>query len=109
MKKSSVFLLLLAFTYSGLTQAESLKNSDFLKLSKEHRQIWYLGAYTALGHLAIMDDKEKGQCVLKWLYDDGKDKEKQLEKSFKEYPDHPPTSIVIALLRRDCKVFLKQN
>lgn len=107
MKKSSVFILLLSVLYSGMSQAESLKNSDFLKTTKDQRHWWYSGAYTALGHIAFLEDEEKGQCVWNWLFSEPETKEALLIKSFKKYPTHTPTSIIIALLRRDCGVFLK--
>lgn len=108
MKKSSVFFLLLATLYSGMSQAEAIKNSEFLNFSEGQQHWWYSGAYTALGHIAFLESEEKGQCVWKWFFTNPKSREALLTKSFKKYPDHTPTSIVIALLRRDCGVFIKK-
>ena len=107
MKKSSIFFLLTIVLFSGMSQAENLKNSEFLELSEGQRHWWYSGAFMALGHVAFNKNEEKGQCVWKWFFADPKKKEALLLKSFKKFPNHTPTSIVIALLRRDCNVFLE--
>ena len=71
MRKASAFFLLLTVLHSGFSQAENLKNSEFLEFTEGQRHWWYLGAYAALGHMALLEDKEKGRCILNWLYDDG--------------------------------------
>ena len=57
MKKSILLILALLFFHSAVAQAESLKNSDFLEFSEGQRHWWYLGAFTALGHTAMLEDK----------------------------------------------------
>ena len=108
MKKSTLLFILITIFHSGLVQADALKNSEFLEYSEGQRHWWYSGAYIALGHVVFMKDENKGKCVWNWLASDYEKKEALLMKSFKKYPDHTPTSIVIALLRRDCGVFLKK-
>ncbi len=93
----------------GAAYADSLKNSDFLKYSEGQRHWWYSGAYTVLGHVAFLEDEEKGKCVWNWLAADYENKEALLMKSFRMYPDHTPSGVVIALLRRDCGVFQKKQ
>ena len=93
----------------GPAQAASLKNSEFMEFSEGQRHWWQLGVFAALGHVVLLEDKEKGKCVLNWMYEKDKDRKALLVKSFKQYPDHTPTSIVIALLRRDCGVFLEED
>ncbi len=95
--------------FGAQAHADKLKNSEFLEFSEGQRHWWYLGAYTALGHIALFEDEEKGQCVMKWLFEDEVKRKALLIKSFKKYPDHSPTSIVIGLLRRDCGVFPKSR
>jgi len=108
-KKSSLIFILLMVFHSGLAQAENLKNSEFLEFTEGQQHWWYSGAYTALGHVAFLEDEEKGICVWNWLASDYKKREALLIKTFKKYPDHTPTSIVIALLRRSCGVFLTEK
>jgi hypothetical protein len=105
MKKTTAFLIATMSLYSAFAQADKVTNSQFIQLSEGQRHWWYVGTYTTLGHIVFLDDKEKGKCVWNWLFSDYEQKEKLLIKSFKQYPDHSPSSIVIALLRRDCGVF----
>ncbi|MCG7870495.1 MAG: hypothetical protein JAZ11_00145 [Candidatus Thiodiazotropha lotti] len=107
MKKSILLILVLLFFHSAATQAESLKNSDVLKFSEGQRHWWYLGAFTTLGHVAFLEDQEKGKCVWNWLYDEDEDRKAFLLESFRKFPDHTPTGIVISVLRKDCGVFPK--
>lgn len=105
MKKSNLLFILLTAMYSGSGQTDSLKNKDFLNITESQRHWWYSGAFTALGHLAFLENEAKGQCVWNWLFAEPEKKEALLIESFKKYPDHSPTSIIIALLYRDCQVF----
>jgi hypothetical protein len=47
--------------------------------------------------------------VWRWLPTDPKRKKELLLKSFEKYPDHMPTTILIALLKRDCGVILSNT
>ena len=107
MTKASVFIALgviLASVLVSPAQADKLKNREFLTFSEGQRQWWYAGAFDALGHAAFVEDEAKGQCVWNWLAAHP-DREALLLDSFRQYPDHAPTSILLAVLRRDCGVF----
>ena len=108
-KAANALLLVGGVFLNTVAYADKLKNSEFLTFSESQRHWWYSGAYTALGHIAFLQDKEKGVCVWNWLASDYERKEALLMKSFKTYPNHTPPSIVIALLRRDCGVFIEDN
>lgn len=98
----SMLLLLSAAAHAG-----KVTNSKFLELTEAQQHWWFLGAFGALGHVAFIEDKEKGGCVWNWMYEDGRDGKKILLDAMKQFPEHTPTSILIATLRRDCGVFLK--
>ncbi len=101
----AIFAFYLAVSSS--LNAAPLKNSDFMKLTNGQRHWWYAGAYTLAGHVVLLEDEAKSQCVWDWFYKEPEKRKNQLEKTFVAYPDHTPTSIVIALLRKDCDVFAK--
>ncbi|MCF6354798.1 MAG: hypothetical protein L3J26_06800 [Candidatus Polarisedimenticolaceae bacterium] len=102
MKKSISLFILLAIFNNGLVQATAVKNSEFLKFTKSQQHWWYAGAVESIGHLVFLHDEEKAQCIWNWLPSDPKRKKDLLIKSFRKYPDYTPTSILIALLKRDC-------
>lgn len=103
--RTILFALVLSASLPAFAQA--LKNKDFVKLSAEQRRLWFMGAYTTLGHVASLDSEEKGKCVWNWYFDAPERKEALLEKSFAMYPDQTPSGVVLALLRRDCGAFPK--
>jgi hypothetical protein len=86
MKKASVFLMAAGLLVAGAAQAGKLTNREFLEFSEGQRHWWYSGAYTALGHVAFLEDQEKGVCVWNWLAADRERHEALLMKSFKLYP-----------------------
>ncbi len=102
MKKSGLVLALLVFILAIPTHAGALKNSDFLKLSEGQQHWWYAGAFESIGHMVFLHDKQKAQCIWQWLPSEPEMKNELLRKSFEQYPDHSPTSILISLLQRDC-------
>jgi len=109
MKKSSLTFILLMVFHSGLAQADALKNSEFMELSEGQRHWWYAGAIESIGHMVFLHDEEKAQCIWRWLPSDPEGKKALLIKSFKKYPDHSPTSILIALLKRECGSLLPDS
>lgn len=106
MRKSSFIFVLLAVFYCAQAQADTLKNSDFLKLTEAQQHWWYAGAFESIGHMVFLHDEQKAQCVWNWLPTEPEKKKELLQKSFEQYPDHSPTSILIALLQRNCGALL---
>ncbi|MEM9469484.1 MAG: hypothetical protein AAF988_04915 [Pseudomonadota bacterium] len=101
----SVFIVL-AIVFSTPVFADSTSNRHFLTFSEGQRQWYYTGAFTALAHIATMQyGEEKSDCVWEWYFKHAERRNKQLEKSFEVYPDDAPTSVILALLKRDCGVF----
>ena len=108
MKKASIFIVL-GLLLTATAQADKLTNREFLEFTEGQRHWWYSGAFDALGHAVFIENEEKGKCVWNWLFSDYDKREALLMKSFRQYPDHAPTSIILALLRRDCGVFPKAD
>ncbi|MCG8317113.1 MAG: hypothetical protein MI976_28165 [Pseudomonadales bacterium] len=110
MKKASVVFTLM-FTLFGCSEPEaaSLKGSDFMKLDEDARIWWYAGAFTAFGHAMEVESgsKEKSQCIWNWYFERPQKRREQLEESFEKYPEHSPTTVIMALVGRDCGVYKK--
>jgi len=102
MKKSSLVIVFFALILSTSTHAGALKGSDFLKLPEVQQHWWYFGALQSITHMVYLHDEQKAMCVWNWMPTDTEKKKEQLKKSFEQFPDESPTSILIALLQRDC-------
>ncbi|WP_444994740.1 hypothetical protein [Aliikangiella sp. IMCC44359] len=110
MKKSSFIAFVCATLVIGNAYANPMKNSDFLKFTEGQRHWWYMGTFSMLGHVVLVEHGEKeAQCIWQWYFKDPDMRKKQMEENFTRFPDHAPTSIVIALLRRDCDVLNKMK
>lgn len=107
MKRSSLVFVFLLFSASA--QADTLKNSDFLKFSEGEQHWWYAGAFESIGHMVFLHDKQKADCVWRWLPTEPDKKKALLQQSFEQYPDHSPTSILIALLQKSCGKLLPDS
>ena len=92
--------------WAGAAQAEGLTSEEFLALSDGQRHWWYAGAIYSIGHLVYLHDKTTAQCVWRWMPDDPEEKNDLLNEHFKRHPDHAPTSVLLALLQRDCGALL---
>lgn len=106
MIKRKLTFVLFAFAYSANVFADSTVNSDFIKFSEGQKQWWYLGTFTSIAHVVSTQyDENKSDCVWRWYFDNPERRKKQLDESYKLYPKHAPTSVIMALLKRDCGVF----
>lgn len=106
--KLKAFLLYtsLLVSVSGGAMADESTNRHFMTLSEGQRAWYYTGAFTSLAHIATGEyGKKKADCVWDWYFQYPEKRQKQLEESFKQYPDAIPTSVILALLKRDCGVF----
>lgn len=108
----NVVLLPLALSFllffSDRVYATPSKNSWFLKNDYGQRVWWYMGAFITLGHLVSQKDKKKADCIWNWYFKEPKKKEKVMEDTMKQYPDHSPSGIILALLFKDCGRFSVQ-
>lgn len=102
MKRASLFIAAAALLFSTPTQAGNLTSSDFLKLSESQQYWWYFGALQSITHMVYLHDEQKAMCVWNWMPTETEKKKAQLKRSFEQFPDESPTSILIALLQRSC-------
>ncbi|MCG8604013.1 hypothetical protein MJD09_03310 [bacterium] len=84
---------------------EGAKAKDFLTYSAEQQKWWIGGAVEMAGHIAYLENPDKGGCVWRWYFEDAAAKETLVLKSMAKYPDATPTAIVIALAERACGKF----
>ncbi len=110
MVKRNALFGVFASVFSAAIFADASTNRHFLTLSEGQQRWYYNGAFTALAHAATVQyNKEKSDCVWDWYFKYPERRREQLEESFKLYPDGIPSSVILALLKRDCGVFDKTN
>jgi hypothetical protein len=77
-------------------------NSKFLELDEGQQQWYFIGAFDAIGHAVHLQNEEQGRCVWQWLFDDYDVRKAAIVESMQRFPDHSPTSIIIAHLDKAC-------
>jgi len=99
--------LLVLLLYPQNVWAEGFKNKDFLTMQPEQQKFWLHGAIESLGHVAALKKQELGKCVYDWYFGDQIAKRNALIlASIEKYPEHTPTTILLALTERACGKYL---
>lgn len=98
----------LVFTtfYPQISNAEGFNNRDFLAMSDVQKKFWLSGAIDTLGHVAAIKSKSHGKCVYDWYFKDTANKNGLILASMEKYPDHSPTTVLMALAKRACGTFV---
>ena len=80
-----------------------LSNRQFLEFEEAEQYWFYIGAFYSLGHIAKQTNSEEvAVCTWNWLKIDPPKKKSLLIGSFKDFPDHSPTGVILSYLQRDC-------
>lgn len=81
------------------------KSERLLSFPEGKRDWFYNGAFMSIGHVVSLKNKEQGDCVWNWYFENPTEKVEVIEKVMKRFPDHSPTAIFIGLLEKDCGKF----
>jgi|GEM_PF-3940300 len=71
-------------------------------MSSEKQHFWLSGAIDAAGHVVFLTDKDRGECIWKWYFDDVAKQKGLILASMRKYPGELPTTVVLALSERAC-------
>ena len=99
-------VLALAVFYPQTSEAKGFNNRDFLAMPDVQKKFWLSGAIDILGHVAAIKSKSQGKCVYDWYFKDTANKNGLILASMKKYPDHSPTTVLMALAKRACGTFV---
>ena len=112
MKKTKISATLRLFAVTALTvtvpciqaYAAPPKNSEFLQYSDSQRAWWFAGAFEVVGHAVAQRNQSQGDCIADWYFKGNGEKQRQqeIEDAMRKYPDHAPSSVVIALVQKHC-------
>ncbi len=78
------------------------KSSEFLQHTDGQRAWWFTGAFETLAHSMSQIDKVKSNCIADWYFNAPEQRRKELEDTMRKYPEHAPSSVVIALVQKNC-------
>ncbi len=78
------------------------KSSEFLQHADGQRAWWFTGAFETLAHSMSQIDKVRSDCIADWYFKAPEQRRKELEDTMRKYPDHAPSSVVIALVQKVC-------
>jgi hypothetical protein len=96
----------LFFAATEIANANPMINKNFITYSEGQRHWWYTGAFSSISSVVSTQyGAKESDCVWRWYFDHVDRRKAQLMESFKAYPEHSPTSVIMALLKRDCGVF----
>ena len=96
------FALICTFVLTVTVWAKPVNNDAFLHYSEGQRTWWYLGAFEAMAHTVSIRNANQGWCIENWYSKEYKAGNQTIEKTLKQFPDHSPTSIIIALIQKQC-------
>lgn len=103
------FCLILSLAVYQYTWAEGKplnpNTERFLENSEAQRAWWYMGTFTALGHLVSQSDKNQGDCIYNWYFHDSENRRKEIEAALRLYPEYVPSSVILGLLYKHCGKF----
>lgn len=101
--KRLLFTAVIAASFPCIpASAEPLKSSAFLQYDEASRQWWYKGAMEMLAHSMSQIDKAKADCIADWYFPHKDERNKEIEETLAKYPDHAASSIVLALVQKQC-------
>lgn len=70
------------------------------------KKFWLHGAISALSHAASIKNIEEAKCIDEWYFNDKiAEKNGLIIASMEQYPEHAPSTILLALIELDCDVY----
>ena len=61
------------------------------------------GAIMMAGGIAAINTEDQGACIYRWYFDeDVHAARKKIQATMQDYPDVPPSGVIIAVLQKQC-------
>lgn len=100
----------IALLFAGIAAAQAptlsvgFTNEELLKQSPKEQQIYASAAADAIARAIFLRDKVAGACVMNWYFTADGTQFGTFIASAKAYPKENPTTVLIALANRKCKI-----
>lgn len=102
--RASIFAILM-LNSTPLYAKNIFKNSEFLKWNEENRSFYIRTSIGMAGLIAAQNDKAHANCLEKWYFSNQSKKNVFIYGIMKQYPNHHPRGIIMAVLQKQCGSF----
>ena len=102
--RASIIVLLMS-NCIPLYAKNMFKNSEFLKWSEDNKSFYIRTSIGMASLIAAKNDKAHADCLAKWYFSDQSKKNDFIYGIMKQYPDHHPRGIIMAVLQKQCGSF----
>ncbi len=101
--KRLIFTAVIAASFPCIpAYAGSFTSKDFLEYSESQRAWWLMGAVATASHAISVTNPTQGECMADWYFENEKQHQQTIEETMQKYPDHVPSSVVLAVLQKNC-------
>ena len=77
-------------------------NSEILALPEREQRLWVNALVQGIATGIATFDDEAGACISRWFLGDEAQAFANIQSNMGRFPDHHPSVIVMALVRREC-------
>jgi len=97
-----------AFVFSNVSfsaERQSFTSTQFLENSAEARSSYIAAAAMMAGVIAAQNKPSQARCVDEWMAQNRKDQFAAVTKVMRQYGEHHPQGIILAVLQKACGAF----
>ncbi len=102
--RASIFAILM-LNSTPLYAKNIFKNSEFLKWNEENRSFYIRTSIGMASLIAAKNNKAHADCLAKWYFPNQSKKNVFIYGIMKQYPNHHPRGIIMAVLQKQCGSF----
>jgi|GEM_PF-1734866 len=98
-------LLLMAVMAKPVQAGETFTSAEFLKWKLESQESYFRTNIGMASLIAAQNDKKHARCIEEWFTVDERRARDYILKVMREYPDHHPRGVIVAILKQKCGSF----
>jgi hypothetical protein len=82
--------------------ADRYSNDEILALPEREQRLWVNALVQGIATGIATFDDEAGACISRWFFGNEAQAFANIQSNMERFPDHHPSVIVMALVRREC-------
>ncbi|MEO0679366.1 MAG: hypothetical protein AAF192_03010 [Pseudomonadota bacterium] len=107
MQAGAALIVLLAG--AAPAEAESFTAADFLTWDDANRGAYVEISVGMAGLIAQQIDAAKAECITTWYFSRMSAANDEVYAAMRRFPDHHPRALILAVLRKRCDVFQRED